>query len=938
MLIHSVLADLRGSELPDFAAIAETRGFIEAATGYVAELTEGGVELRQLLKGFPEGDSDTAGRHQQATRIFDHYQRRLAKQQRLDPPDRLGRAAKLWAEEHRRPFECVRSVFVGGFTSFTPHQIQLIKAIRESVEHLWIELPDGEGEEFAITREVRAWLKDSGESTRFRREVVPETVVPAPSHLIEAPGELGEARLVARRIRALLVDDVQPGRVLVVARHFTPAAIESLPGTVRRIRNTARCRGREHAWPCTGSRVPLAPGGCPMRAGSFAAVAAVLRSTYFRPNWPELQADPEMPAKAEALLRMLGEARGKDAFLAAVRIWEDTPPEPLEDEKPEEPLRQRKQRLAARCRPFLERFFHGWDKHKSAGTPEATVARFKEFASDFGLSLAPSQDADDMRRLWCELDGWASHERSTAARKRVSPDRFERVLNAVTSVPCRARTARGRGVALLSAENAVGLECDYLFLVGLGEGSWPDLSAPVSLLDDAERERLRAAGFALADPSQRLAEERLLFQTLVMAPKCELVLSYAAVDGKGQKLLPSSFLRELVAKASPSGATHRRMLLDGFFDQQALSVAELRVQYAHSLAGVSDLSPPSGGSATSGSRDSLAPELIDNLSRAQAVARARFHSNAFTRFDGELRHPSVCSELAKRLGPERVFSPTALEHYIACPFRFMLQNVLRLEPLEDPSEEVESTRRGSAFHRALARFHRALPETFADADLPARVTDGLVDQLKFAVGEYADRAPSRATAELWRLEGQRLERAAKRYRDHWHRFRKPWREQNATPIPRQFEASFGVPVEGAAAPLVITVGDVEVRVGGYIDRVDLVQLEETAAFWVIDYKTGRAGNYSATQVKNLEKLQLPLYALAVERVLFAGQIARPLGLAYWLVTDTGPKPMLPSGKKACAILACGCRDLAEVSRAAGGMGRDARRAHPRRRFSARTTE
>jgi hypothetical protein len=48
----------------------------------------------------------------------------------------------------------------------------------------------------------------------------------------------------------------------------------------------------------------------------------------------------------------------------------------------------------------------------------------------------------------------------------------------------------------------------------------------------------------------------------------------------------------------------------------------------------------------------------------------------------------------------------------------------------------------------------------------------------------------------------------------------------------------------------------------------------------------------------LEKVQLPLYALAVERVLLKDRPARPLGLAYWLVTDTGPKPMLPAGKRA----------------------------------------
>ena len=105
-------------------------------------------------------------------------------------------------------------------------------------------------------------------------------------------------------------------------------------------------------------------------------------------------------------------------------------------------------------------------------------------------------------------------------------------------------------------------------------------------------------------------------------------------------------------------------------------------------------------------------------------------------------------------------------------------------------------------------------------------------------------------------------------------------------------------IDEGAQPLVLTIGDVEVRIGGTIDRVDLVQLEETLGFWVIDYKTGRAANYQTSQVTRFEKLQLPLYALAVERVLLKDRRARPLGLAYWLVTDTGPKTVLPSGRNA----------------------------------------
>ncbi len=707
------------------------------------------------------------------------------------------------------------------------------------------------------------------------------------------PGELGEARLVARQIRTLLADGTPAERMLVVSRHLAPATAELFREVFDEYAVLCDLEGAD-----TLGRVPsvaflLRSWRLPEEDWPFASVAAVLRSSYFRPNWPEVQADPEVPAKAEALLRMLGEPRGRDAYLKAVNTWEHTPPDPLEDEQAEEPRRKRKQRLAARCRPFLERFFRAWDRLKPGGSAEAFAARLKAFADDIGLSLAAKADAADgagLARFWQELDRWARGEGT--ARKPVRSERFVRVLAAVASVACRGRTPREGGrVRILSADSAAGLDCDYLFLVGLGEGSWPDLSAPVSLLDDAERERLRRAGFALPDPASRLGAEQLLFRTLMAAPRRGLFLSYPAVDEQGQALLPSSFLRELKASlpADAITVTRQRMLLDGYFDQQPMSEVEARVQYAHSK-------PRDGRPWAFGA------DLLDNLSRASIIAESRFSSDSFDTFDGSLRHPAVTAELAKRFGPEKVLSPTALETYVACPFRFMLEHALRLEPLDDPAEEVEHTRRGAAVHRALARFHSwvrdTVPQTLAGAELPDAVTDELLRHIERAVGEYANRAPSAAARELWLLEGERLKRAALRYRGHWHEFRKPWREKNATPTPFRFEADFGMPGEGAPEALVITVGDVEVRIGGRIDRVDLAELPHEVGFWVIDYKTGRATNYRASQVEQFEKLQLPLYALAVERVLLKDRPARPLGLAYWMVTDTGAKPMLPAGKRA----------------------------------------
>jgi hypothetical protein len=79
--------------------------------------------------------------------------------------------------------------------------------------------------------------------------------------------------------------------------------------------------------------------------------------------------------------------------------------------------------------------------------------------------------------------------------------------------------------------------------------------------------------------------------------------------------------------------------------------------------------------------------------------------------------------------------------------------------------------------------------------------------------------------------------------------------------------------------------------------VDIAELEDGIGFWVIDYKTGAAKYYTGNDLQTFQRLQLMLYAVAVERVLLPGRNARPLGLAYWLVADSGPKVVMPAKAK-----------------------------------------
>ncbi len=323
------------------------------------------------------------------------------------------------------------------------------------------------------------------------------------------------------------------------------------------------------------------------------------------------------------------------------------------------------------------------------------------------------------------------------------------------------------------------------------------------------------------------------------------------------------------------------MLIQGIKDEP-VSAAEIRVRAAATW--------------NEGGRNSptLSADLQANLHEAGKLFEKRFKTTNHNAYDGLLRDAALAGELASMFGPERVFSPTALEEYISCPFRFFLHQVLRLEPLEEPSEEIEVTRRGQAYHRAMARLHRKLKASGVHGPTDA-VAQDMTREMEEAVEEDVRRAPSPAAKELWRLEGRRLVHTAKRYVEQWRKFLGPWAQHGVSPQPHLFEADFGLPsAETApAGPLVVRIDDVEVRVSGRIDRVDLAELDDGVGFWIIDYKTGRSGHYTSKALAEYSRLQLTLYALAVEEVLLAGRAARPLGLAYWMVTEDGPKIALP---------------------------------------------
>src|SRR5262249_34883653 len=157
------------------------------------------------------------------------------------------------------------------------------------------------------------------------------------------------------------------------------------------------------------------------------------------------------------------------------------------------------------------------------------------------------------------------------------------------------------------------LAASYVFILGLGERGFPRLAAPQPLLEEAERLALRPGGVDLACASEQMPGEMLLFYQIATRARRRLVLSFPAVDERGQPLLPSSFLTAALDCFRPGAVPveRRSMLLEGYDSDVPLSPAEYRVRAATVLAAGGALGP------------GLAPDLRANLMDAAKLVRLR---------------------------------------------------------------------------------------------------------------------------------------------------------------------------------------------------------------------------------------------------------------------------------------------------------------------------
>ncbi len=236
------------------------------------------------------------------------------------------------------------------------------------------------------------------------------------------------------------------------------------------------------------------------------------------------------------------------------------------------------------------------------------------------------------------------------------------------------------------------------------------------------------------------------------------------------------------------------------------------------------------------------------LERLSLMHRLAFDDDLHRQFDwpsvqAEIHPLSMPAPNAPELVPTKL-SASAYNRFISCPYRYFVQAMLGLKPLDEMSEEAEKRDYGELLHRILQQFHARLgseAQTLQRTDLIAQlqvVTAAMFEPLVAANGDFIawrerwlQVLPSYVDWLLdWTAQGWRFDAAEK-----WHR------------------AELMLDINAQQRPLTLI---------GRVDRIDRrIDQDGAGTQTVIDYKAKAKDRLKKDLAIPGEDTQLPFYRL-----------------------------------------------------------------------------
>lgn len=436
------------------------------------------------------------------------------------------------------------------------------------------------------------------------------------------------------------------------------------------------------------------------------------------------------------------------------------------------------------------------------------------------------------------------------------------------------------GVRVYDAMAARGHVFQTVFLLGMNDKIFPRVVREDAFLRDRDRRVLsESLGYKIDEKMNGFDEEALLFALLHDSARHRVYILYQRADSQGRPLLPSSLLecgeqaasksdisvplrladRVTVPFYSPGGETLQESRLRALFQGQIIQTdwpesTEWWEMLRHGLHAMPALESSVGGAGS---------------------------------FDGIIEGEAVHREEALARG----ISPTGLERYVQCPFRYWMEYVLKTRDYREPlSRDIPNRVWGELGHAIFRRIYECLYKRGWPASPieHGRRDAVIVSSVTQVSDEYAARFGTGYLL-LWERMKLQLAFAARVMIDH------DQQEYAAHAIaPEAFE----IEAEGEV-PQVISGHSSFIRIHGRFDRVDRQQEESRR---IVDYKFSHG---QTTQAKEPDlfaealqgrRLQPPLYSLMSSLAARAsgqtgGLPSSPPSVEFRYIRPLSPEPL-----------------------------------------------
>lgn len=834
LILREIISNL---PLDYFASAKSTKGFVDLIAGSLSEFKESLIrpaDLRRHSKALQKSFPVRAKKYEELSLIYETYEARLQSLNLKDEQDALffleeGIQKGAW----RIPR--FRHIWIDGFFEFSKLQLAFIKLLSAHADQMTVTLTldhnPARSALFYIPLKTKKSLEQIGfqenwlaaknhrsepralqhvESQVFSETAVVESNLQDTVKLFEAAGLVGELQMIAREIKSLVLEHrYHFSDIALIFRRIGPYA-----DVIRNVFSEFGIPFEIH------EREELRLNSL---ARTLISMFQIFTKGWQREDLMNFLKSGYVAVEVESVWQMELAAQRKGIF-SGREYW-----------------------LKCFDLPVLQKLADCENQFMQNNPLDRLIDFTYGAMREFGLSQL-SYEVSDQNRLHHAAFKRIQLLLEEIKRKYATADltfqSFADILIRLIEVDLFSIHARDKNrVQVYNVSLARQKEYKVVFLPGLLEKQFPIQIKEDPILRDEERRLINQSGEMLPERLPRQSIERLFFYLALTRASERLIFSYPRFDLEGKESLPSFYVDEIHVLFKNRIPVKKQKLGDVYPAHEDWMIPKEAKAYAIHKLWMRDSERQK---VISKSRENQFTVSVYNHFLGSETFRRLISSTALP-IEGKITDELIRSQFAP---DKRIYSPTRLEEYAECPYRYFADQHLMLQAQE---ETIDARTVGNILHHTLEHFFDWLSgQAAAGVNI-----DEAREKMSLHLGQAFDLYPISGDR-FYKIELKKREiaRTLERLLVQELIHHKP---PISGLIPQHFEYQFGFSDKKDYLILPASSGDIKFR--GKIDRIDIDSENKFAL--VIDYKTGKKFDKKALQ--NGTQLQLPLYLLAVKQ-------------------------------------------------------------------------